>query len=250
MTPTTLRYCASCALTFTDGHPLPICCPRCEGFAPLLVPGPMFHIRPRAAAPWSVHPLAKLADFWMGIFFDEDKRRLYVLPLPCLGFWVQLPPVKNRRAGHGWRLLSTVLLCVTLAGWFPWVLFSDRMHLIPATLYFLAMLACNGGSLYAGRRARLASHRKEVPRHWTETTVLDAARETPPHWPVRMILAMFDALLRLFTPAGHCQGCARRLAMTTDAATGIHLCGLCADDLERLRARRREIKARHAVTPK
>lgn len=27
-------------------------------------------------------------DFWVGVYFDRTKRRLYVLPIPCVGFWV------------------------------------------------------------------------------------------------------------------------------------------------------------------
>lgn len=31
-------------------------------------------------------------DFWIGAYYDRTKRRLYVLPLPCLGFWIQREP--------------------------------------------------------------------------------------------------------------------------------------------------------------
>ena len=33
-------------------------------------------------------------DFWVGVYWDRTKRRLYILPLPCLGIFVQfaLPP--------------------------------------------------------------------------------------------------------------------------------------------------------------
>lgn len=24
-------------------------------------------------------------DLWVGIFYDKDKRKLYVLPIPCVG---------------------------------------------------------------------------------------------------------------------------------------------------------------------
>ena len=29
-------------------------------------------------------------DMWIGAYYDRPHRRLYVLPLPCLGFVVQL----------------------------------------------------------------------------------------------------------------------------------------------------------------
>lgn len=25
-------------------------------------------------------------DLWVGVFWDASKRKLYVLPLPCIGF--------------------------------------------------------------------------------------------------------------------------------------------------------------------
>ncbi len=29
-------------------------------------------------------------DLWIGAYYDRKAARLYVLPLPCLGFWVSL----------------------------------------------------------------------------------------------------------------------------------------------------------------
>ena len=31
-------------------------------------------------------------DFWVGLYWNGSKRRLYVLPIPCLGFYVDFPP--------------------------------------------------------------------------------------------------------------------------------------------------------------
>jgi hypothetical protein len=29
-------------------------------------------------------------DFWVGLFYDRQKSRLYVFPLPMLGVWLQI----------------------------------------------------------------------------------------------------------------------------------------------------------------
>lgn len=32
-----------------------------------------------------VRPIFALYDVWVGVFWDARKRRLYILPLPCIG---------------------------------------------------------------------------------------------------------------------------------------------------------------------
>ncbi len=33
-------------------------------------------------------------DIWVGVFIDQAKRRVYVFPVPCFGFVIQLGPKK------------------------------------------------------------------------------------------------------------------------------------------------------------
>jgi hypothetical protein len=35
---------------------------------------------------WRIEPVIDWCDFWVGVYVDREKRRVYVLPLPCLGF--------------------------------------------------------------------------------------------------------------------------------------------------------------------
>lgn len=44
-----------------------------------------------------VRPLFAWYDLWIGVFWDRQKRRLYVLPLPCIGFVVEF----GRRVAEG-----------------------------------------------------------------------------------------------------------------------------------------------------
>ena len=37
-----------------------------------------------------VKPMFAWYDFWVGVFYDQQKRRIYIFPLPMLGVMVQL----------------------------------------------------------------------------------------------------------------------------------------------------------------
>jgi hypothetical protein len=34
----------------------------------------------------TIRPLFAWYDLWIGLYWDRARRRLYVLPLPCIGF--------------------------------------------------------------------------------------------------------------------------------------------------------------------
>lgn len=39
---------------------------------------------------WQIRPIVAWYDFWIGIFIDREKRRVYLFPIPCVGiviFW-------------------------------------------------------------------------------------------------------------------------------------------------------------------
>ena len=37
----------------------------------------------------SIKPIFAWYDFWIGLYWNREKRRLYILPLPCIGIVVQ-----------------------------------------------------------------------------------------------------------------------------------------------------------------
>ena len=44
---------------------------------------------------WSAKFLFAWYDLWVGIFWDAGKRKLYILPLPCVGVVIKFPALPN-----------------------------------------------------------------------------------------------------------------------------------------------------------
>ena len=51
-----------------------------------------------SAARWSVKPIFAWYDLWVGIFWDSRKRKLYILPVPCVGVVIEIPMRQNDKA--------------------------------------------------------------------------------------------------------------------------------------------------------
>lgn len=47
-----------------------------------------------------IRPVFAWYDLWVGAYWDRRCRKLYVLPLPCIGFWVEFNvSIHARRTG-------------------------------------------------------------------------------------------------------------------------------------------------------
>lgn len=53
-------------------------------FGPSPLPPPR-----QMAAPMRVRPIFAWYDLWIGAFYDRAKRRLYIFPIPCFGFYIE-----------------------------------------------------------------------------------------------------------------------------------------------------------------
>jgi hypothetical protein len=44
-----------------------------------------------------IKPLFAWYDLWVGAFWDRDKRKLYILPLPCFGIVIEFEAVMDEQ---------------------------------------------------------------------------------------------------------------------------------------------------------
>jgi len=63
-------------------------CPQCVSKSSLAAPD-------GSPAAWSVKPIFAWYDMWVGIFWDSRKRKLYILPIPCVGLVFEFPMPGN-----------------------------------------------------------------------------------------------------------------------------------------------------------
>ena len=52
--------------------------------------------REMTAQPWRLHLIVAWYDAWVGAFWDGEKRRLYLFPVPCVGLRIDFPRGGNR----------------------------------------------------------------------------------------------------------------------------------------------------------
>ena len=54
-----------------------------------------------SAARWSARFIFAWYDLWVGIFWDKRKRKLYILPVPCVGVVIEFPMRQNAEVSDG-----------------------------------------------------------------------------------------------------------------------------------------------------
>lgn len=68
---------------------------------------------PACSAGFRVRPIIAWYDFWVGAFWDGNKRRLYILPIPCVGIVIHFPP---NATAHVRAVASNVQQIVVCSG--------------------------------------------------------------------------------------------------------------------------------------
>ncbi len=49
----------------------------------------------------TVKPIFAWYDFWIGLFWDAKKQRLYVFPIPCFGLVLKFSKAHSPQQGDG-----------------------------------------------------------------------------------------------------------------------------------------------------
>lgn len=49
----------------------------------------------------TIKPIFAWYDLWVGAFYDRAKRRLYIFPVPCFGFYVERTASAASGGDHG-----------------------------------------------------------------------------------------------------------------------------------------------------
>lgn len=62
-----------------------------------------------------IRPVLAWYDLWIGAFWDRRKRRLYVLPLPCIGFYIQFGNTPHTAATSDAAVTARVLRALAKA---------------------------------------------------------------------------------------------------------------------------------------
>lgn len=52
---------------------------------------PLTYVEISPATGWNVKPIFAWYVMWIGAFWDRKRRKLYVLPLPCIGIVITWP---------------------------------------------------------------------------------------------------------------------------------------------------------------
>lgn len=66
-----------------------------------------------------IRPLLAWYDLWVGLFWDRQKKQLYVFPVPCLGIRIDFMAYKSEREAL-WTWVIVITLLVTISGLGLW----------------------------------------------------------------------------------------------------------------------------------
>lgn len=65
-----------------------------------------------------IKPLLAWYDLWIGVFWDRIKRRLYILPLPCIGVVLEFDDC-TRCGGIGFIMTRGYWFGLWPSSWWP-----------------------------------------------------------------------------------------------------------------------------------